>query len=117
MLCATHCPSGAVTEGPRTWKGKSHSNNPGTLKWYADVEKCYDFNGFSCSNCKRVCPFNKPNNSWLHRLTRAVVEGKSGALDSLMVKFDQASGYGRQVESSDFWRLDGEKTITAREKM
>lgn len=107
-LCATHCPSGAVTVGPRTWKGESHSNNPGAFKWYAEVEKCYDFNGFSCSNCKRVCPFNKPNNSWLHRLIRAVVEGKSGALDTLMVKFDQASGYGGQVESSDFWRLDSD---------
>jgi hypothetical protein len=34
-----------------------------------------------------------------------------------MVKLDQASGYGGQVESADFWRLDGEKSITAREKM
>jgi reductive dehalogenase len=117
MLCATHCPSSSVTEGPRTWKGSSPANNPGAFKWYADVEKCYDFNGFSCSNCKRVCPFNKPNNSWLHRLTRLIVEGKSGVLDSLMVKFDQASGYGVQVESSEFWKMSGIKSITAREKM
>jgi reductive dehalogenase len=116
-LCATHCPSGAVTEGPRSWKGNSASNNPGVYKWYAEQEKCYDFNGFSCSNCKRVCPFNKPNNSWLHRLTRAVVEGRSEALDSVMVKLDQASGYGEQIDSADFWKMDGSKTITAREKM
>ena len=116
-LCATHCPSSAVTEGPRTWEGKSASNNPGTLKWYAEVEKCYDFNGFSCSNCKRVCPFNKPSNSWLHRSTRAIIEGRSGALDVLMVKLDQAGGYGRQLEDSQYWKMDGSKTITAREKM
>jgi reductive dehalogenase len=117
MLCATHCPSGAITEGPPTSKGRSVSNNPGTLKWYVEGEKCYDFNGFSCSNCKRVCPFNKPNNSWLHRLTRAIVDGKVGAMDTLMVKLDQAGGYGTQTDSSDFWRRDGSKTITARERM
>jgi hypothetical protein len=79
--------------------------------------KCFDFNGFSCSNCKRVCPFNKPNNSWLHRLTRAVIEGRVGALDALMVKLDQASGYGVQVESTEFWTRDGSKSITGRERM
>jgi reductive dehalogenase len=117
MLCASHCPSGAVTDGPRTWAGRSISNNPGALKWYAEPEKCYDFNGFSCSNCKRVCPFNKPNNSWLHRLTRAVVRGEVGVLDRLMVKLDQAGGYGTQIESTEFWEMDGSKTITAREEM
>jgi reductive dehalogenase len=116
-LCATHCPGGAVTEGPRGWKGPSVSNNPGTLKWYAEPEKCYDFNGFSCSNCKRVCPFNKPNNSWLHRLSRALIEGKVGALHEAMLELDQASGYGGQRESGDFWASDGSPRITAREKM
>ena len=116
-LCATHCPSGAVTQGQRRWKGLSVSNNPGTLKWYVEPEKCYDFNDFSCSNCKRVCPFNKPNNSWLHRLSRALIEGKVGPLHEAMVKLDQASGYGGQRESSDFWASDGSPRITAREKM
>ena len=117
MLCATHCPSGAVSDGERTWKGNSASNNPGILKWYGDLEKCYDFNGFSCSNCKRVCPFNKPNNSWLHQMTRKLVEGKVGAVDELMVKLDQAGGYGAEVEAMEFWAMDGSKSITAREKM
>ncbi|OQX52080.1 MAG: hypothetical protein B5M54_09825 [Candidatus Aminicenantes bacterium 4484_214] len=58
-LCARHCPSKAISDGLRTWEGKSSSNNPGIFKWYIEPEKCYDFNGFSCSNCKRVCPFNK----------------------------------------------------------
>jgi hypothetical protein len=117
MLCATHCPSATVPDGDRTWEGKSASNNPGTLKWYGEMEKCYDFNGFSCSNCKRVCPFNKPNNSWLHQMTRKLVEGKVGAIDELMVKLDQAGGYGAEVEATEFWARDGSKSITAREKM
>jgi len=117
MLCATHCPSGSVPKGPRTWAGKSPSNNNGVLKWYSELEKCYDFNGFSCSNCRRICPFNKPNNSWLHRITRAVIEGKIATLDALMVKLDQASGYGEPLETAAFWKMDGLKSITAREKM
>lgn len=117
MLCAEHCPSGAVSKGPQTWEGKSPSNNPGALKWYVEVEKCYDFNGFSCSSCKRVCPFNKPNNSWLHRLTRLVVKGKIPALDRLMVNLDQGSGYGEQLSDKEFWKRDGSKSITGRESM
>lgn len=117
MLCAKECPSGAITKGPRTWEGKSPSNNPGVLKWYVEMEKCYDFNGFSCSNCKRVCPFNKPNNSWLHRLTREIIKGRIKGLDGLMKIFDQASGYGKQLQDTSFWAMDGRKSITAREKM
>jgi len=114
-LCAEHCPSGTIPRGPRTWEPVSDSNNPGALKWYCELEKCYDFNGFSCSNCKRVCPFNKPNNSWLHQATRAIVKGKSGALDRIMTTLDQASGYGEQLQDEEWWKMDPETTITSRE--
>jgi len=117
MLCAEYCPSAAITDGPRTWEGKSPSNNPGTLKWYIESEKCYDFNGFSCSNCKRVCPFTKPNNSWLHQMIRKIIEAKISSLNKLMVRLDQASGYGHQLQDTEFWKKDGHKTITARESM
>ena len=117
MLCAEDCPSGAITTGPRTWEGRTPSNSNGVFKWYADQEKCYDYNGFSCSNCKRACPFNKPNNSWLHRLTREIVKGRIKAMDKIMVSFDQASGYGRQVQATEFWKMDGQTSITSRERM
>jgi reductive dehalogenase len=117
MLCAEGCPSTCITDGPRTWKGKSPSNNPGTFKWYIESEKCYDFNGFSCSNCKRVCPFTKPNNSWLHRMLRKAIEGRIRPLNALMVTLDQASGYGQQLQDREFWGMDGQKSITARELM
>jgi reductive dehalogenase len=117
MLCADECPSEAITRGPRTWEGRSRSNSPGVLKWYVEGVKCFDFNGFSCSNCKRCCPFNKPNNSWLHRMIRLAIEGRIGSADRVMVSLDQASGYGRQLEDTEFWRMDGSKSLTAREKM
>ncbi len=117
MLCAKHCPSDSITAGPRTWKGKSPSNNPGSLKWFVEPESCHDYNGFSCSNCKQVCPFTKPNNSWLHQMIRMVIKGKIGPLNNLMVNLDQASGYGKQKQDTEFWKLDGSKTICGREKM
>jgi len=115
MLCTQHCPSESISSGPRTWEGTSVSNNPGVFKWYIHPESCYDFNGFSCSNCKRVCPFNKPNNSWLHRLIRASIKGRSRAADKVMVTLDQASGYGEPLTASRFWNMNGNHTITARE--
>jgi hypothetical protein len=33
------------------------------------------------------------------------------------VSLDQACGYGKPVPARDFWRRDGHKAITAREKM
>lgn len=117
MLCADHCPSDSITSEARTWKGNSPSNNPGTLKWYVESEKCYDFNGFSCSNCKRVCPFTKPNNSWLHQMIRKIIEGRIRPLNKLMVHLDQSSGYGQQLQDEEFWKMDGQKTITARKSM
>lgn len=117
MTCASECPSGSITKGPMTWEGNTSSNNPGALKWYVNQETCYDFNGFSCSNCKRSCPFNKPNNSWLHKIVRETIQLRSVGLDKAMVTLDQASGYGKQMSDSEFWKKDGSASITAREKM
>ena len=100
-----------------TFEGPSPSNNPGVRKWYTEVAGCYDFNGFSCSNCKRVCPFNKPNNSWLHRMIRGVIEARLVGADRVMVRLDRASGYGAQAEDRAFWEMDGTKSISARERM
>jgi reductive dehalogenase len=116
-LCAQHCPGGAVAEGGRTLSGESPSNNPGVLKWYSKPERCYDYNGFSCSNCKRVCPFNKPSNSEVHRLTRTIVRARAGVANTVMVSLDQAGGYGAALEATEFWGMDGGRSITAREKM
>ncbi|MDT8402107.1 MAG: reductive dehalogenase [Bacteroidales bacterium] len=117
LTCANDCPSGSIGKGPMTWEGLTTSNNPGALKWYVNQETCYDYNGFSCSNCKRNCPFNKPNNSWLHKAIREIIKLRSKGLGNVMVNLDQASGYGEQVHSDNFWESDGSRSITAREKM
>ena len=115
LTCAKDCPSNSITEGSQTWEGESVSNNKGVLKWYVKPEPCNDYNGFSCSNCKRNCPFNKPNNSWLHSVIRKNINLKIKPLDKLMVTFDQASGYGEQVIDREFWKKDGLNSITARD--
>ena len=117
LLCADYCPSEAITKGKQTWSGRSAANNPGSFKWYVESEKCFDFNGFSCSNCKRVCPFTKPNDSWLHQMTRKIIAGKVGLVDRVLVTLDQSSGYGREIQAADFWKMDGKKSITARDRM
>jgi len=117
MLCAEECPSASITKGPQSWKGPTVSNNPGIFKWYAQQETCYDYNGFSCSNCKMACPFNKPNNEWTHKLIRGAIKLKVNPMNRVMTQLDQAGGYGRQKDSRDFWKRDGSKKITSREKM
>jgi len=116
-LCADHCPSASIPKTALTWAGNSISNNAGIRKWYINPESCYDYNGFSCSNCKRVCPFNKPNNSWLHRMIRLGIKTRIRPLGKMMVVLDQASNYGVQTQSGNFWKLKGENSITARESL
>jgi reductive dehalogenase len=115
LLCAEQCPSSSITEGPQTWEGCSVSNSNGVYKWYIQSEQCYDFNGFSCSNCKRVCPFTKPNNSWLHQMLRQIIRARIAPVNSFLTRLDQLSGYGEQIPDRKFWSASGSRTITGRE--
>ena len=84
------------------------STNPGVMKWPIDAELCYigwEANGSGCGQCIRVCPFNKPE-GWLHEATRILIGAKSGSLDNLLLKLDDASGYGDQEPRFIFWEGD-----------
>ena len=50
-------------------------------------------------------------------MIRKVIESRVSPLNKLMVQLDQASGYGQQLQDKKFWKMDGSKTITARESM
>jgi len=96
-ICAKYCPSDALMKGERTDKAWDQSNVPGMLKWPIKAMRCLDWwvkNGNHCSICIRVCPWNKPNNQ-LHKMVRIVAE--RGILTRLVVKMDQALGFGKQV--------------------
>jgi epoxyqueuosine reductase len=65
MLCAEHCEKeggDAISmEDEPSFEIACGSNNPGALKWYVDVERCYLYwceNGIDCSTCIKVCPYN-----------------------------------------------------------
>ena len=61
-LCAENCEANAIsTEDEPTFEVACRSNNPGTLKWHVNCERCYLYwceNGIDCSTCIKVCPYN-----------------------------------------------------------
>jgi len=60
--CAEECEVEAVQKGPPSWEPACASNSPGTLKWYVDGGKCFEYwcdNGVDCSTCVSVCPYNR----------------------------------------------------------
>ena len=107
--CAELCPVGAITEGARTYEAHA-SGVPGYYHWPLEGDKCFELwndVGGSCSNCIRVCPFNKPE-GWLHEATRILIGVKSGPLDQLLLRLDDASGFGVEEGDNprDFWNKD-----------
>lgn len=105
--CAEACPSGSIMKPgeSRTMEPIDISTNPGVLKWPVNCTTCYDYwqvNGMDCSVCLRVCPFNKPD-SWLHDVTRALIDAKSGTVDKILLALDDASRFGEQMSAKDFW--------------
>ncbi|NIO37858.1 reductive dehalogenase [Candidatus Bathyarchaeota archaeon] len=60
--CAEQCEAEAISmDDEPTFKTVCRSNNPGALKWYVNVERCYLYwcqNGMDCSTCIKVCPYN-----------------------------------------------------------
>lgn len=102
--CARFCPVGAISWGERNDQPLTMSNNGGALKWFVNVERCLEFwikNNAACSNCVRVCAFNKPV-GLLHESVRQLVK-YTPWLNSLLIKLDDFAGYGKQVKARDFW--------------
>lgn len=102
--CAIHCPSQAISYGDMTTEGHNISNHSGTLKWYSDYEKCFQFwakNRTDCANCIRVCPFNKPQ-GLLHEFARWHIKHIPW-MDWFIVKLDDILGYGKQMKVDKYW--------------
>ena len=102
--CAHVCPGQAIMYGEPTDKINNICNREGLLRWPIDAEKCFGWWARSegvCSNCIRVCPFNKPS-GWLHESVRWGVKNTRW-LDSLFVKVDNLLGYGKGAKVEHFW--------------
>jgi reductive dehalogenase len=97
-LCAIHCPSRALMKGERTDRAWDESNNINVLKWPIKAMRCMHFwekNRSHCSNCIRVCPFNKPSGI-IHTTTKKMIKS-TAVFDRFLVKLDGKLGYGKQV--------------------
>ncbi len=102
--CADLCPSRAIMHGGPIKEILSISNREGLLRWPINAEKCLRFwaaNGAGCSNCIRVCPFNKPR-SWGHTAVKWGVK-HTRWLDPLFIKGDDLLGYSKQVKPEHYW--------------
>jgi len=103
--CAEFCPGQAIIHGERTTEVHNISNAGGQLKWPINAEKCLAFwvrNQGSCTNCVRVCPFNKPS-GWTHDAARWLVKHTPWT-DGFLVKMDDLFGYGKPKKADGFWR-------------
>ncbi len=103
--CAEKCPSQAISYEPnRSTEPNNKSNAAGTLKWYINAEKCFEFwakNYADCGNCIRVCPFNKPK-GLLHSSVKWTVDHMPQF--NRPVKWaDDLFGYGRELDAAAFW--------------
>lgn len=102
--CAQNCPGQAISYGEPTDQPNNISNRSGILRWPLNAEKCLGWfaqNKGDCSNCIRVCPFNKPAGR-LHEGVRWGVKHAS-FLTPLFLWADDLLGYGRRVRTSGFW--------------
>ena len=102
--CATHCPSHAIPQGPRTFEAVCEANNPGVYKWYGDEEECLKYwnqVGSACSICFRVCSFTKKN-GFVHNLVKWFIKNVP-ALNPLWVWSDDLFGYGKMSDPKEYW--------------
>ena len=99
LKCAVDCPSRALSSGEEVMHN-------GYQVWRLDVERCTRFrlsnpDGVMCGRCIKVCPWNKPPGIG-HDLVRWLAR-RAPVLDRLLVRMDDAFGYGRQDKSRRWW--------------
>jgi reductive dehalogenase len=104
--CAEKCPSQAIPNGDMSTEGPNVSNHSGILKWYVNGEKCFAFwakNRMDCSNCIRVCPYNKPS-GMIHNIIREIIKNTS-VLNNFFVLTDRVFGQKGYSKAKAFWDL------------
>jgi reductive dehalogenase len=103
-VCAINCPSRAIPQDDMTSEGPNISNQSGVRKWYVNAERCFAFwakNRMDCTDCIRVCPFNKPP-GLLHDLVRAVIR-KTTLFNRSFIWMDGLLGYDERISAARFW--------------
>jgi len=102
--CAKHCPSGSISDGPRTYEGPTEANQNGSYKWYTNEETCFDYwqeVGTGCSICFRTCAFTKKDGI-LHDMAKWVIQNLP-VFNPLIVMMDDLIGYGKMSDPKSYW--------------
>ncbi|MBT6337722.1 MAG: reductive dehalogenase [Desulfobacula sp.] len=103
--CAKKCPSKSIMYGKPKDEPHNISNRKGVDTWHINAETCMDFwahNKTDCSNCIRVCPFNKPPGK-LHNMVRWGINNIR-QFDRAFLWGDDMMGYGKRKNVKYFWK-------------
>ncbi len=102
--CAQKCPGQSLMHGEPSAEAHNISNREGVHAWHINAETCLPFwaaNGTDCSNCIRVCPFNKPS-GLLHEFVRWGIKNTPW-LDKMFLWGDDLFAYGKKINADKFW--------------
>lgn len=100
--CARACPVQAIPTGGPTLIG-------GLLRWPLDGQRCWSFikDTPKCMACMGACPYNKKDFP-IHRLAGWLIARKSVVANWVLVRLDDALGYGQSALSfSERFRVGG----------
>ncbi len=102
--CADACPPKALPYGPPDAEPKNQSTIQGVKKWSADCEKCFGYwaaMGTDCAICMRVCPFNRPYDSWRDRLFLMLAHGR---FRKFALWLDAKTSRAARVKPNQWWK-------------
>ncbi|MCL2008825.1 MAG: reductive dehalogenase [Treponema sp.] len=92
MICADHCPTGAITRG-----GVKNISGRGYEGWQVHIGKCHNswqtVPGNGCLVCISVCPFSQKSN-WLHKTARNIAVRDRTGLSHRALVWMEKTFYG-----------------------
>ena len=102
--CADACPPKALPYGPPSETTPNSSTIKGVKKWSANCEKCFGYwaaMGTDCAICMRVCPFNRPYDSWQDKLFLKLAYGR---FRKLALWWDDKSNRAKRIKPNVWWK-------------
>jgi reductive dehalogenase len=108
--CATTCPSGAISHQDEPfWGGDDPWHNKGIKGYYIQGRVCFTqmFKyPTNCGTCQTVCPFNKQDIAYIHKLIKMSIRYLP-MFNKFIAVMDDIFGYGlEETESSLVWNRD-----------
>jgi reductive dehalogenase len=108
--CATTCPSGAISHKDEPfWGGDDPWHNKGIKGYYIQGRVCFTqmFKyPTNCGTCQTVCPFNKQDIAFIHKLIKMSIRYLP-VFNKFIAVMDDIFGYGlEETEPSLVWNRD-----------